>query len=96
MPKPRRRPKPDRRRALELLAASPDGYTEALMLAHGFSTDMMAELVNAGLATATSERVVRHWHSGCCRSGGPGRFVRGVMLVGLMACRRAKLQISGV
>jgi len=56
MPKPRRRPKPDRRRALELLAASPDGYTEALMLAHGFSTDMMAELVNAGLATATSER----------------------------------------
>ena len=48
------------------------------MLAHGFSTDMMAELVNAGLATATSERVVRHWHSGCCRSGGPGRFVRRV------------------
>ena len=26
------------------------------MLAHGFSTDMMPELVNAGLATATSER----------------------------------------
>src|SRR6516164_1494587 len=24
------------------------------------------------------EAVVRHWHSGCCRSGGRGRFVRGV------------------
>src|SRR5262245_50420838 len=28
--------KPERRRALELLAASPDGCTEAIMLAHGF------------------------------------------------------------
>jgi hypothetical protein len=28
------------------------------MLAHGFSIDMMVELVNAGLATATPERVV--------------------------------------
>jgi hypothetical protein len=28
------------------------------MLAHGFSIDMMVELVNAGLATATAERVV--------------------------------------
>jgi hypothetical protein len=58
MPRPRRRPKPDRRRALELLAASRDGCTEALMLAHGFSIDMMVELMNAGLATATAERVV--------------------------------------
>jgi hypothetical protein len=32
-------PKPDRRRALELLAASPDGCTEALLLAHGFTDD---------------------------------------------------------
>jgi hypothetical protein len=51
-------PKPDRRRALELLAASPDGCTEAIMLAHGFSIEMMVEMINAGLATATSERVV--------------------------------------
>jgi hypothetical protein len=36
MPRFRRRPKPDRRRALELLAASRDGCTEAIMLAHGF------------------------------------------------------------
>jgi len=28
------------------------------MLAHGFSIDMMVELVNAGLARATAERVV--------------------------------------
>jgi hypothetical protein len=34
------------------------GCTEALMLAHGSSIDMMVELVNAGLATATAERVV--------------------------------------
>jgi len=59
MPRPlRRRPKPDRRRALELLAASRDGCTEAMMLAHGFTIAQMVELVNAGLASATAERVV--------------------------------------
>jgi hypothetical protein len=57
---PRRRhgAKPDRRRALELLASCRDGCTEALMLAHGFSIDMMVDLVNAGLATAQTERMV--------------------------------------
>jgi hypothetical protein len=54
----RRLPKPDRRRALELLAASPDGCTEAIMLAHGFTVAQMVELVRAGLASATAERVV--------------------------------------
>jgi hypothetical protein len=59
MPQPlRRRPKPDRRRALELLASCRDGCTEALMLAHGFSIDMMVGLVNAGLANVTGECVV--------------------------------------
>jgi hypothetical protein len=58
MPRPlRRRPKPDRRRALELLASCRDGCTEAIMLTHGFSIDQMVELVRAGLATATAERV---------------------------------------
>jgi hypothetical protein len=47
-----------RRRALELLAASRDGCTEAIMLAHGFSIDMMVELVNAGLATVTAQHIV--------------------------------------
>jgi hypothetical protein len=46
------------RRALELLAASADGATEAIMLAHGFSIEQMVELVRAGLATARAERVV--------------------------------------
>jgi hypothetical protein len=40
--------RPDRRRALELLAACQDGCTEAIMLAQGFT----------GLARATTERVV--------------------------------------
>jgi hypothetical protein len=50
-------PKPDRHRALELLAASRGGCTEAMMLAHGFTIPQMVELVRAGLATATAERV---------------------------------------
>ena len=61
MPQPRRRrhgPKPDRRRALELLAVSRDGCTEAIMLAHGFTIDQMVELVRAGLASAHAERMV--------------------------------------
>jgi hypothetical protein len=58
--KPRRRahPKPDRRRALELLAASPDGCTEALLLAHGTTVEQMVALIRAGLASASAERVV--------------------------------------
>jgi len=51
-------PKPDRRRALELLAASRDGCTEAIMLAHGFTVELMVDLCIAGLAIATVERMV--------------------------------------
>jgi hypothetical protein len=54
----KRVPPATRRRALELLASCRDGCTEAIMLAHGFSIDMMVELVNAGLATAVAERVL--------------------------------------
>jgi hypothetical protein len=54
----KRNPPATRRRALELLAASRDGCTEAIMLAHGFSMEQMVELVNAELASATTERVV--------------------------------------
>jgi hypothetical protein len=39
-------------------ASCRDGCTEATLLAHGFSIDMMIELVNTGLASATAERVV--------------------------------------
>jgi len=55
---PRAAPKPHRRRALELLAASRDGVSEAIMIAHGFTVAQMVELVRAGLASATPERVV--------------------------------------
>ena len=48
----------ERRRALELLAASPDGCTEAFILAHGFTTDFLIDLIRAGLATAQTERAV--------------------------------------
>jgi hypothetical protein len=51
-------PPATRGRALELLAASRDGATEAILVAHGFTVGQMVELVHAGLATATSERVV--------------------------------------
>jgi hypothetical protein len=54
----KRIPPATRRRALELLAASRDGCTEAIMLAHGFTVEMLVELVRAGLATAKAERVV--------------------------------------
>ncbi len=53
-----RRPNPDRRRALELLAGSRYGYTKAILRAHGFSIDMMVDLVKAGLATTKRERMV--------------------------------------
>jgi hypothetical protein len=34
------------------------GATEAIMLAYGFKTELLVELVNAGLATASVERMV--------------------------------------
>jgi hypothetical protein len=40
------------RRALQLLASSPYGAAEALMLGHSFSRRMLAGLVRAGLAAA--------------------------------------------
>jgi hypothetical protein len=49
--------KANRWRALELLASSHDGCTEAIMIAHGFTVAQMVELVRAGLATPTPERV---------------------------------------
>jgi hypothetical protein len=56
-------PQPDRRRALELLAASRDGRTEALMRAHGFTVPQMLELVRDGLVTAYSRRVIVARHT---------------------------------
>jgi hypothetical protein len=51
MPTPRcRRPKPYQRRALTLL--------EAVMRAHGFTAEQLAELVCDGFVTKTREHVV--------------------------------------
>jgi hypothetical protein len=47
----------DQRQALRLLAGSPLGATEAIMLAHGFTTEILTVLVRDGLATATPETV---------------------------------------
>jgi hypothetical protein len=52
----KRIPPATRRRALELIAWSPDGMTEAMLLAHGLTIDLLVELVRA--ATAKAERVV--------------------------------------
>ena len=50
-------------RALQLLAGNPRGTTEhMLVLGHGFSSDMLAMLVLAGLATVVTETL---------RAGGP-------------------------
>jgi hypothetical protein len=54
----RRDIKPDRIRALELLASCDNGCPEGILHAHGFAISDMMELVDAGLATATAERVV--------------------------------------
>ena len=64
MPTPRTRHscKPDRRsrklRALEFLAIAQDGASEAPLLAHSVTVEQMVELVRAGLASLSTERVV--------------------------------------
>ena len=42
-------------RALRLLACNPFGATKAIKHVHGFTRQMLAKLVRAGLATAESE-----------------------------------------
>jgi len=44
-------------RLLELLSASDDGATDTLLVAHGFTLDLMVILVRAG-ATAQSEPIL--------------------------------------
>jgi len=41
--------RPDRRRALDLLASCPDGCTEALMIAHGFTIEQWSSWCASGL-----------------------------------------------
>jgi hypothetical protein len=46
------------RSALTLLAESPNGSTEQLMLAYGYPAELITKLIEAGFATATTERVI--------------------------------------
>jgi hypothetical protein len=53
----------EQRRALQLLARSPNGCTEALMMAHGFEGAMLGQLVVDGLALATPHHSKPCWSS---------------------------------
>jgi hypothetical protein len=49
---------PEQREALELLASDPQGATdELLVLVHGFDSNMIADLVESGLAMARLENM---------------------------------------
>jgi hypothetical protein len=50
-------PNPDRRRALEVLADSPNGCIELVLLALGLSREVLVDLIDDGFATATAQRV---------------------------------------
>jgi len=45
----------EQRRALKKLAGTPRGLTEHLLIAHGFSVEMLSGLVQADLATLVTE-----------------------------------------
>jgi len=45
----------DWRRALAVLADTPQGATKALLAAHGISSAIVSELVDSGLATSNTE-----------------------------------------
>jgi hypothetical protein len=48
----------EQRLALELLASSPFGCTESIMMAHSCAVGVLRDLVREGLATATRETVI--------------------------------------
>jgi hypothetical protein len=54
-PAPARNLTDTHRRALEMLAGSHNGVTEAVLRAHGFSVGLLAGLMRAGLAKADVE-----------------------------------------
>jgi len=57
VPSRKRRVNPEQRRALQLLACSPFGAAEVIMLTHGFTRRTLAGLVRTGLAMAQREIV---------------------------------------
>ena len=58
MPSRAERERTQQRRALRLLADAPEGTTEALMMAHGFNSELLVDLCIAGLAIAKVERMI--------------------------------------
>ena len=50
-----KRPPSPRRRALELIAAHPDGCTEAVLAAENMPAEVLIELVRSGLVVARNE-----------------------------------------
>jgi hypothetical protein len=58
---------PDQREALRILAGSPAGGTESLMLAHGFGIGTLNDLVRNWLATS-KPRIVRGSGKGLVRA----------------------------
>jgi hypothetical protein len=52
--KPPARLKPEQRRVLQMLASSgPSGLTEAILLSHGFSIELLVAITRADLAAVT-------------------------------------------
>ena len=51
------KPSDDCRRALTVLAGSPDGCTEAIMLAHGFTQELLVSLAQNGLVSVRDEQL---------------------------------------
>ena len=56
LPRPLR-PKPDHRRLLALLAPSRVGLTQTAVLKHGCTVEQISELVSAGLASGSTQRI---------------------------------------
>jgi hypothetical protein len=50
----------EQRRALEMLAGTPRGLTEHFLLGHGFSVEMLSNLVLANLAIVVTEPMTVH------------------------------------
>ena len=50
-------PQPVRHRALEIIAAHPDGCTEAILAGQNIPADVLIELVQSGLVMARNERI---------------------------------------
>jgi hypothetical protein len=48
----------DEHRLLKLLAASEDGCSEAVLMAHGFGLELLDGVVIVGLATAKAEHTI--------------------------------------